>query len=40
MVTCFSLIRPSSGQQSEKWGTISAYHVLLDPTLLTRCWRN
>jgi len=37
VATYFCLIRPSSGQNLEIWGTISAYHVLWDPILLTRC---
>jgi len=37
VATHFSLIRPSSGQHSEIWATISAYYVLWDPILLTRC---
>jgi len=37
VATCFGLIRPSSGQHSEMWGTISAYYVLWNPILLTRC---
>jgi len=37
VATYFGLIRPSSCQRSEIWGTISAYHVLWDPILLTRC---
>lgn len=34
---CFSCVRPSPSQHSEILSTISADHVLWDPTLLTRC---
>jgi hypothetical protein len=37
VATCVGLIRLSSGQQSALWGTVSAYHVLWDPILLTGC---
>jgi len=29
-MTCFSLLRLSSGQHSEIWGTVIAHHVLWD----------
>jgi len=37
VATCFRFIRQSSGQHSEIWCTISVYHVLWDPILLTGC---
>jgi len=38
--TRFSLIKRSSGQHSEIWGTTSAYHVLWDPILLNKVYIN
>ena len=35
VATCFGLIKPSSGQHSEIWGTISAYHALQDPIFIS-----
>ena len=37
VATYFGLIRPSAGQHSAIWGTISTYHVLWDHILLTGC---
>jgi len=33
----FGLIRPSWGQRSKIWGTVSVYNVLWYPILFTRC---
>jgi len=35
-----SLFRPSSGQRTQVKGTISAYYVLWDTILFTRCMQS